>query len=198
MADRKEASRRDSEEQGRRAEVSVGDPDIVRFDKGENLRRERSFLCVSVFTRDHVGREHQRRIQHDQRVSWKRTRNTSAEHAQSTFRGAEVIAVDDPHPVVCNECRQLPARRCDHGRKASRRVADQRTGDLGLHAIELVVQRRDRHRKRARHRPEGGMDRWLNLADDHTHQSDHRRKQQLARVLRVGMPRKQLVESFVR
>ena len=85
----------------------------------------------------------------------------------------------------------------DEVAEVPRGVAHQRPGGLGLHAVELVVHRRDGDRDLPRRplRLIRGMDTPKGFEDHHTHQLERRREQQLPRILLLGDGLEPVVEA---
>jgi hypothetical protein len=59
----------DPEEEVRRAEVAVGDPEVLRRDQLQDPAQRRALLRMAVFAQDHVGGQHQPGVEHDRRMT---------------------------------------------------------------------------------------------------------------------------------
>jgi len=174
---------RDAREQPTRAEVAVGDDQIPLDERRQHRVGQRSFLGMAVLAGHDVDRQHQARIEYDDTKAGQWTRLASPQHPQAPLGCCEMVAIEDLDPVAGKKRRQLAAHRLDHGRKPRRCVSHQRGRHAWLDAIELVVDRRQRHGDAIRCSLISRVHRRARIADHDAHQIDERGEQQLARVL---------------
>jgi hypothetical protein len=96
---------------------------------------------------------------------------------------ARWLLFKDAHAPARGQCRLAALQRRHHRRQALGAADHERTHQRRLGAIDLVVQRRDRHRQRRA----GGLcrrvQRWPQPYGHQAHEFDRGRKQQLAHVL---------------
>jgi len=120
---------RGSEQQARRAEVSIRHDDIVGFDDVDDLIGKRALLCVPVLAGDHVGHEHRRWVQEDDRVSRQRTSDTSMKNLKPALGGRKMITVQNSNTVVWDQIRQPASHRSDNRCETICGMFDQRARD---------------------------------------------------------------------
>ena len=83
----------DPEQETGRAEVAVVDPDVLGTDDLQDLAQQRPLLCMAVLAEDHVGDEHQARVEHDQRLTRQGPGADRAQLLDAVLRGSEMISV---------------------------------------------------------------------------------------------------------
>ena len=179
------------------AEIAIHDPEIARLDRRHHLAQQGPFLCVPVFAREDIDRHLHRRVIDHQRLAWQRSRGGGAQHLQAMLRRCNAVPIQDFHPIARQPRATAPLHVLDEVAEVPRGVAHQRPGGLGLHAVELVVHRRDGDRDLPRRplRLIRGMDTPKGFEDHHTHQLERRREQQLPRILLLGDGLEPVVEA---
>ena len=140
MANDEEAlSCREPVQERKRAEVAVRHPAVAGLRKREHLRRHGALLRVPVFTRQHVGREHEVGLENDERLSRQRARRAFPEHVEPSLRRGEMVAIEDAYTVAREPRRKARGHGNDHRPQAGGRVRNEGCRDRDLGTIDLVV-----------------------------------------------------------
>ena len=171
------------EEKRQRAEVAVVDQQIPCVDARQKLGQKRSFLSMAVFAGNKVVDHHILRVQQRQRMTRQSAGGRTTQHSQPMLASAQVIAVQDSHPVALQQWGAAAVRIVDQHAGLLRRVLYQRPGGAWFDFAELVVDGPDRHGNLLLFPDIGRMDRFAGTADHQTHHLDERGEEQLARVL---------------
>src|SRR5262249_16126120 len=89
------------------AEVAVTDPEICCDDALQNLSEERPLMCMRVFARNHIDRQHQGGVQDNEGLPRQGPCLDLAQHGQTVFRSSEVIPINDLDAVTREQRRHL-------------------------------------------------------------------------------------------
>ena len=93
-------SPRDPEEEIRRAEVAVGDPEVLRRDQRQDLVQQRSLLGMTVFTQHHVGGQHPSGVEDDQRMAGQGSGADRPQLLEPVFGPGEMVAVEEANAIT--------------------------------------------------------------------------------------------------
>jgi hypothetical protein len=91
----------------RGAEISVGKPHVAFLDGFDKFRKQTSLLGVPVFARNHVDRQSQGRIEHDQRLSRQRRHVAFPQRCDPPIGPPQMIAALGSSPGIPTTNRQL-------------------------------------------------------------------------------------------
>ena len=187
---------RDPEEEVGRAEVAVGDPEILRRDDLQDLVQQRPFLGMTVFTQDHVGGQHQPGVEDDQRMAGQGPGADRPQLLEPVLRPGEMVAVEDSNAITGQPVRPAAAHRVDDRSQPRGHRMDQRGRHGGLGAVELVVDGVDGGPDRLGPRLKGRVDRGPDAAHHHAHQVDDRGEEELVGELLLRDVLEELIEDL--
>ena len=172
-----------AEDQPRRAEVAVGDPEVAGLDPRQHLIDQGPLLGVGVLARDNIDDQHGGRVEDHQRLPRQGRGAGRAGRRDAMLGAGEVVAVEDLGAVARDRLGQGGVELTDQRRESPGVVQDEGTADAGLQPLQLLVERRERSGDLAQRSQVGGTDGGLGPADDGAHQLDHRGEEHLPGVL---------------
>jgi site-specific DNA recombinase len=167
-----------------RAELPIGDPQLLRPSAGQQVGGRRALALVRVLAGQDVGDQPAVRIVDHQRVSRQRRAAVPAQGCEALLAGRQVVTVEHAQLPARQAGTTIPAR--GYRPQPFGAAADQCPQHRRLRAIDLVVERADRHWQRLQ-APRRSVQRRAQAKGDQPHQLDHRREQQLARVLPLSV-----------
>ncbi len=190
------AAPRDPEEEIGRAEVAVGDEEVLGRDDRQDPVQQRSLLGMTVFAQDDVGGQHQPGVEDDQRLAGQGPGADRPQLLEPVLGAGEMVAVEDPDAIAGQPLRPAAAHRVDDRSQPRGHRRDQRRRHGGLGAVELVVDGVDRGPDGLGPRLEGRVDRGPDAADDHAHQVDDRGEKELVGELLLRDVLEELIEDL--
>ena len=128
------------EQEGGRAEIAVGQQQILRFEPLQQSRQQGPFRGVTVRARQHVYRQHQRRIEHDHGMSRQRRNILRPQFLQTPLGCRQVIAIRDQRAKTGQQLRQGSARLTNNRLHPLGRFANQGPRYMRFDPPQLVVQ----------------------------------------------------------
>ena len=129
----------DPEEEVRRAEVAILDPEIAGADDFQDLVQQRTLLGMAVFAEDHVGGQHQPRVEHDQGLPRQGPGADRPQFLEPVLGPGQVVAVEDLDVIARQQRGSGAVHRVDDRAEASGGGVDQRRGEGRFGAVELAV-----------------------------------------------------------
>jgi site-specific DNA recombinase len=167
-----------------RAELPISDPQLPRPSAVQQVGDGRALALVGVLAGQDVGDQPAVRVVDHQRVSRQRRAAVPAQGCEALLAGRQVVAVEHAQLPARQAGAAIPA--CSHRPQPLGAAANQRPQHARFGAIDLVVERADRHRQPLQG-PRRGVQGRAQAKGDQRHQLDHRREQQLARVLPLSV-----------
>ena len=177
------------------AELPIGDPQLPWLGAVQQGGHRGALALIRVLTGQDVGDQPAVRVVYHQRVPRQRGPTMPAQGRQALLAGWQVIAVKHAHLPARQAGTAAPSR--GHRHQALGAAAHQRPQDRWLGAVDLVIERGQRHRQRF-HGPRRSMQRWTEAEGDQRHKLDHGREQQLARVLPLAVLLEHRVDPLAR
>ena len=177
----------DTEEELQRAEVPIGQPQILGLDTGQRGVQQTAFLGVTILGQEYFFCQHPFLIQHDQDLARQRRRPRGAQLFNPMLGGRQMVAIQNPTAIARQPRLQTGVQAVDGRGRLPGRVPDQCRRHRRLDAIQLVVDRRQRNRGVVLFQSlEGRVDAGLYSQNHIAHQADQGRKMQLLGVTRFG------------
>jgi len=184
--DERTAPRRDAEEDGRRAEVAVGDPQVAGSDHGQELVGHRPLLGVTVLAQDDIEDQPRLGLEDDQSLPRQGPGTGGPQRLEPMLGPGQVTAIDDPGAIP----RQPGRTAALHGRhdrsQGTGGVTDQRGTNAEFHPVDLLVDRLACDSQRFGVLLVGGVDRGPDAADDRAHEVDDVGEEEVPGVLTFG------------
>ena len=181
-----------------RADVAVGDPQIVCLNGQQHLRQQASFLCIGIFAGKHVGHEHPIRLQDHQRQTRQGTAAEGPQLFDAVLGCRQVVPVENFNPAARQQRTTAFSQPIRHLGHPQCRLAYHLPGNLRFHAVQLVVDRLHGYRKPLLLGQVRIVDRFANPRGHQGQQVDHRRKQQFRAALTFRGLGKDLVQQLRR
>jgi hypothetical protein len=172
------------------AEVPIGYPQLPGLGTVHQGLHAHSLALVRVLAGHDIAHQAQVRVVDHQAVSRQRRPSMLAQRLQSLFAARQVIAVDDAQ--LPSRQARLPIDLSTNRNQTLRTAAHQSSQNRRLGALELVVQRRHRHRQ-VRHLACGRMHRRPQSQRDQRHQLHDGREHQLPRILTLAIRLEHLI-----
>ena len=185
---------RDPEEEIRRAEVPVLDPEVPRSDDLQDLTQQRALLRVAVLAEDDVDGQHSLRVEHDQRLAGQGAGADDPQLLDSVLGAREMVAVEEPDVIARQQGGTGPAHRINDRCQSGAIGPDQGRRCDRFGAVDLAVERLDGNGEGLSLVPVSGVDGGLDAAHDEAHQIHDRGEEELLGVLLIGDVFKQLVQ----
>jgi len=133
-------------------------------------------------------------IEHRQRPTGQWGRAATTQGFQPMFRGGQMIAVQNPHPIAAERFGRQRLLGRQHLSQPERGVTDQRFGNPRFQLGQLVVHRANADGHLVGQRAIGVVHRLARAGHDQRQQIDARGKQQLPTVLSFGSSLEQPVQ----
>ena len=97
----------DAEDEPRRAEVAVGDPQVAGLDPRQHRIDQGPLLGVGVLARDHIDDQHGGRVEDHQRLARQGGGAGRAGRREAVFGPGQVVAVEDLGAVARDRLGQV-------------------------------------------------------------------------------------------
>lgn len=176
--------------------MPIPDPGLSRLGAFDQFGRAHALALVGILAGHDVAHQGAVRVVDHQRVARQRRAAKAAQRRQPLLAGRQVVAVE--HPQLPARQARRPAKTCGHRRQPLCAALHQRAQHRRLGALDLGVQRRQRHRHQLVHLARRRMQRWAQAQCDQRHQFHHGGEQQLARVLALAVLLEHLVDPLRR
>src|SRR5918998_305575 len=98
--DKRAASRVAIAEKLARAEVAIGNPEVLRLHRAQDRAQQRALLRVAIFTGKDVADQAPHRFIDHERLTRQSTRGNPAQFFETMLTRFDTVAVDNLHPVA--------------------------------------------------------------------------------------------------
>src|SRR5512142_294992 len=177
------APRPDPEDEPRRAEIAVRDPQVAGINPRQDLVDQGPLLSIGVLAGDGIDDQHARQVEDHQGLARQDRGTGRTRRPDAVFGPGQVVPVEDLGAVARHRLGQGGVELVHQRLEPPGRLGDEAATDPRFNPLELLVDGRQRRGDLAERGEVGGADRGLDAADDGTHQLDDRGEEEFAGVL---------------